>query len=191
MPLHVPDPPGDPVRREDREPLLMRRHEHDHLPRARLGPVLGVKRERRLVAMMAVRDQQLAALIVGRAFPVARAARRRARGRARAQAARRGSPSWSRKIGSSCVRVARKSRRRPSLIPACVRSCGRTTPLVVRLQPQRARRRRSACARPRPGRRTTAPAPTRRAPSSRTSMPSARQSARSRAACSSESGRVR
>ena len=36
-------------------------------------------------------------------------------------------PSQRKKIGSSCVRVARSRRRRPSFGPACVRSCGRTT----------------------------------------------------------------
>ncbi len=37
-------------------------------------------------------------------------------------------PSYRRKIGSTCVRVARSRRRRPSFGPAWVRSCGRITP---------------------------------------------------------------
>ena len=47
------------MRRKDRQPLLVRRDEHDHHPRARVGAVLFVERERGLVAMMTVGDQQL------------------------------------------------------------------------------------------------------------------------------------
>ena len=39
-------------------------------------------------------------------------------------------------MGSSCVRVARRRRRRPASASACVRSCGSTTP-VVRLDAER------------------------------------------------------
>src|SRR5262249_56897264 len=47
---------GDPVRREDRQAVLPRRHEHHHQVG---GAALRGVRERRLVAVMAVCDQQL------------------------------------------------------------------------------------------------------------------------------------
>ena len=49
----------DAVRREDRQPLLVGRDDHDEQPRRRLGAVLLVERERGLVAVVAVGDQQL------------------------------------------------------------------------------------------------------------------------------------
>src|SRR5437762_1854601 len=58
-PTHAVHRLREPVRREDRQPLLARRNEHDHHPGARLGSVLGVERERRLVAVMTVGDQEL------------------------------------------------------------------------------------------------------------------------------------
>ena len=57
--VDVADALGDPVRREDRQALLARRHEHDHHPRGGLRAVLVVKRERRLVPVVAVGDQEL------------------------------------------------------------------------------------------------------------------------------------
>src|SRR6266545_152902 len=57
--LHVVDAACDPVCREDRQAFLARRHEHVHHPAARVAPVLRVERERRLVPMMPVRDQEL------------------------------------------------------------------------------------------------------------------------------------
>src|SRR5205807_3678153 len=49
------------VRRKDRQALLARRDEDDHHPGAGLGSVRLVEGQRRLVAVMAVRDQQLSA----------------------------------------------------------------------------------------------------------------------------------
>src|SRR5579872_1383772 len=63
--VHVADATREPVRGEDRQPLLLRRHEHDHHPRARLAAVLGVERQRGLVAVVAVGDQQLRVREVG------------------------------------------------------------------------------------------------------------------------------
>src|SRR6266487_125168 len=59
LPFDGSDPFRDAVRREDLEPLLARRDEDDHHPGARLGAVLLVEGERRLVTVMAVGDQQL------------------------------------------------------------------------------------------------------------------------------------
>ena len=49
----------DPVRREDRQPLLAGRDDHGEQPGRRLAAVLLVERERRLVAVMPVGDQEL------------------------------------------------------------------------------------------------------------------------------------
>ena len=49
----------DPVRGEDRQPLLAGRTDDDHHPRALLGAVLFVEREGGLVAMVTVRDHEL------------------------------------------------------------------------------------------------------------------------------------
>ena len=53
-----PEALGDPVRGEDREALLLRGDDDDEQPGALLGSLLGVVRERRLVAMVAVGDEQ-------------------------------------------------------------------------------------------------------------------------------------
>jgi hypothetical protein len=47
------------MRRENREPLLEGRDEHDHHPRTRLGAVLLVEGQRRLVAMVPVGNEEL------------------------------------------------------------------------------------------------------------------------------------
>src|SRR6266496_137093 len=59
LPTHAVQRLGEPVGREDRQPLLARRHEHHHHPSARLGAVLLVERERGFVSVVAVGDQQL------------------------------------------------------------------------------------------------------------------------------------
>src|SRR5579871_93631 len=58
-PLHPVEGLDHPVRREDRQPLLVGRDDHDEQPRRRLAPVLGVEGERRLVAVVPVGDQEL------------------------------------------------------------------------------------------------------------------------------------
>src|SRR4051794_26903239 len=55
----VPGVLRDPVRREDRQPLLTGRNDHRQEPRRCLGVVFLVEREGRLVAVMPVRDQEL------------------------------------------------------------------------------------------------------------------------------------
>ena len=59
MPEAVAGALRDPVRREDRQALLAGRDDHREQPRRRLGAVLLVEGERRLVAVMPVGDQQL------------------------------------------------------------------------------------------------------------------------------------
>src|SRR5438105_1591171 len=58
----------DAMRRKDREPRLTRRHEHDHHPCARVGAVLVVERERGLVAMVSVGNEELQVGDVGTAL---------------------------------------------------------------------------------------------------------------------------
>src|SRR5204862_5854197 len=60
-PAHPIEGLSQPVGGKDRQPLLPRRHQHDHHPGARLGAVLLVERKRRLVAMVTVGDEQLGA----------------------------------------------------------------------------------------------------------------------------------
>src|SRR5919204_2283692 len=124
----------EPVRREDRQPLLMRRHEHDHHPGARLGAVLRVKRERRLVAVVSVRDQELIDLRQLAPPPEPVTADLEV-GLARGKRDARSVVEQENRLE---LRPSRPQKTQPALLRARVRALvGQNDPLLIRLDPER------------------------------------------------------
>ena len=153
-----------PVGGEDLEPGVGGRDEHDHHPGALGSPCLGRVGDGRLVAVVAVGDQQLPARRTPRRPPrpaPARASCPRWRGRARDPARQR---EGRRRRGGRSARAGPARRAAAAAgSPSAPRGCARAG---ARRRSRTARRAatprgRRGAARPRPGRRSPGSAPTR------------------------------
>ena len=196
---HTVDRLRDAVRREDRQAFLVGRNDHHEQPRGRLGAILLVERERGLVAVVAVGDQELRVLqLLGQRVAELRVEPPELRvdaafvdGEVRLAEAvdpRSCRPRAGRSARAVCASRAAGAAGPPSGRRACARAGGRRA--LVRLDVQRGD---EALARALDA---VGPDVILREPPVRrlrvlTSTPDSRQAARSRAACSSESGSVR